>query len=196
MDSSLSSLFEEALGLELPWYVDRVEFDGKASRLDLYLDFEVGGTFQCGTCGRQGCKAYDTTVRQWRHLNFFEHEVVLHAPSPRTSCPSCGVRQAALPWARSRSRFTVHFEALTLGLANRMPLRRMAMALGEHDTRLRRIVKNHAQSVSAIVNADEVAHLLDQFERRESGPAPGGPAGADNATSRPAGASDSRLHAH
>lgn len=164
MESSLSPLFEEALGLELPWYVDRVEFDGGASRLDIYLNFEVGGTFPCGICGRQGCKAYDTSARRWRHLNFFQHEVILHAHSPRTRCPSCGIRRASLPWARSHSRFTVLLETLIVGLANKMSLRQASRVLGEHDTRLRRVVARHAQGGNATVNVGEVAHLLDRFE--------------------------------
>lgn len=52
--------FEQALGLERPWYVERTEFDAGQRRLDLYLNFEVGGTFACGGCGGEGCKAYDT----------------------------------------------------------------------------------------------------------------------------------------
>lgn len=168
MESPLSSLFARALGLESPWYVERVEFDDEASRLDLYLDFLVGGTFACGVCGRPECKAYDTTVRHWRHLHFFEHEVFLHAPAPRTRCPSCGIRRAALPWARSRSRFTVPFEALIVGLADRMSLREVSRALGEHDTRVGRIVRHHAETGNATVNVDEVEQLLDRF-----GPASG-----------------------
>jgi transposase len=32
-------LFQRALGLQSPWYVDRTEFDADQKRLDLYLDF-------------------------------------------------------------------------------------------------------------------------------------------------------------
>jgi hypothetical protein len=33
-------LFGLALGLTLPWFIDRVEFDPEKRRLDLFLDFE------------------------------------------------------------------------------------------------------------------------------------------------------------
>ena len=99
-----TGLFEQALGLERPWYVERTEFDAGQRRLDLHLNFEVGGTFACGGCGGEGCKAYDTAQRQWRHLNFFQHQAYLHAPSPRVECAECGIRQARLPWARPPSR--------------------------------------------------------------------------------------------
>ena len=38
-------LFERALGLGRPWRLDRTRFTEKERRLDLYVDFERGGTF-------------------------------------------------------------------------------------------------------------------------------------------------------
>lgn len=72
-------LFQMALGLESPWYVDRTEFDAERKRLDLYLDFRKGGRFTCPECGKGGCPAHDTTEKTWRHLDFFQHEAFLHA---------------------------------------------------------------------------------------------------------------------
>lgn len=40
-------LFEQALGIERPWYVERTECDAEDRRLDIHLNFEVGGTFAC-----------------------------------------------------------------------------------------------------------------------------------------------------
>ena len=62
-------LFQMALGLESPWYVDRTEFDVEAKRLDLYLDFRQGGRFTCPECGKGGCLAHDTTEKTGRHLD-------------------------------------------------------------------------------------------------------------------------------
>lgn len=136
-------LFERALGLERPWHVERTRFDADAGRLDIHLNFEAGGTFACGSCDAEGCKAYDTTWKRWRHLDFFQHQAYLHAPSPRVQCPSCGVRQARLPWARPRSGFTLLFEALVMTMASEMPVRAVARIVGEHDTRLWRIVRHY-----------------------------------------------------
>ena len=86
-----------------------------------------GGTFSCPECGREGCKAYDTTWKQWRHLNFFQHEAHLHAPVPRVQCPEHGIKQAEVPWARPDSGFTLLFEAFALALVKEMPVAAVAL---------------------------------------------------------------------
>ena len=136
-------VFEQALALEWPWYVERIWFDEESRMLLIHLDFEPGGTFTCGSCGTAGCKAYDTVRKQWRHLDFFGYRTFLHGLSPRVECPSCGIRQAVLPWARRRQRLTLSFEEMVVSLAREMPIRAVARLVGEHDTRLRRVVKHY-----------------------------------------------------
>ena len=64
------------------------------------------------------------------------------APRRRVSEPFC-VRKAATPWARAGSGFTLLFEAYVLALAKSMPIANAAERLGEHDTRLWRIVEHY-----------------------------------------------------
>src|SRR6476469_9725637 len=110
-----SMLFSAALGLQLPWQVVDVQFDAEAKRLDLYLDFAPGSAFACPECGALR-KAYDTSRREWRHLNFFEHKCYLHADLPRVDCSSCGIKTADVPWSRPGSGFTLLFDALIVML--------------------------------------------------------------------------------
>ncbi len=163
-------LFAQALGLERPWYVESTAFDAGERRLDIHLNFEVGGTFACGGCGGEGCKAYDTALKEWRHLNFFQHQACLHAPSPRVKCPECGVRQARLPWARPRSGFTLLFEALVVTMASGMPVKAVARIVEEHDTRLWRIVKHHVDEARAEADHSQV-RAAGVDERRAAGAA-------------------------
>lgn len=149
-------LFQMALGLSKPWYVERSEFDPAARRLDLYLDFESGGAFVCPECERAGCKAYDTTEKTWRHLNFFQHEAYLHARVPRVKCGQCGIKLVDVPWARAGSGFTLMFEAIVLMLVKSMPVAEVARTLNEHDTRLWRIVHHYIDQVVAERDFSEV----------------------------------------
>ena len=134
---------EEALEIRRPWFVESTELDIEGSVLSVYLNFERGGTFACGACGEPDSKAYDTTWKRWRHMDFFEHRTFLYAPSPRVDCSVCGVRQARLPWARARSQFTRNMEDWVVEMADEMSVRAVARVLGEHDTRLGRLIRRH-----------------------------------------------------
>jgi len=137
------ALFQAALGLAEPWQVERAGFDPAAGRLDLYLDFPVGARFPCPEGDAAACPVRDTTEKTWRHLDFFQHQAYLHARVPRVSCPTHGVRLVALPWARPGSGFTLLFEALLLTYAPHMPVAAIARMVGEHDTRIWRVLEHY-----------------------------------------------------
>ena len=134
-------LFQLALGLTSPWQVIDCRFDLDKSQLDLDLDFPKGSVFPCPICDAPA-KAYDTQDKQWRHLNFFQHICHLHARLPRVNCDKCGVHQVSVPWARAGSGFTLLFEAYVLALAKHMPVAAVAQLVGEHDTRLWRLIEH------------------------------------------------------
>jgi hypothetical protein len=141
--------FQQALGLNHPWRVERSAFHAEDRRLDVYLDFERGATFSCPECGQHGYKVHDTVDKRWRHLKFFQHEAYLHARTPRVRCAKCGVRLVAVPWARPGSGFTLLFEALTMMLAKEMPMVALGRLVGEHDTRLWRTVLHYVDEARA-----------------------------------------------
>ena len=119
------------------------EFNQDKHRLDIEIDFPRGSLFSCPSCGKEGCNAYDTERHTWRHLNFFQHEAYLTAPVPRVNCGDCGVKTIEVSWARSRSGFTLLFEALIMMLAKGMPVKSIANLVKEHDTRLWRVLDHY-----------------------------------------------------
>jgi transposase len=143
-------LFQQALGLEEPWEVVEVKFDPAGRRLDLRVDFRKGARFACPECSAAGCKVHDTESHTWRHLNFFQHEAYLTARVPRVICPEDGkVRQVQVPWARGRSDFTLLFEALVMAMVKEMPVAAVAGLVGEHDTKLWRVVHHYVDRAVA-----------------------------------------------
>lgn len=144
-----SDLFERALGLGEPWQVVGVSFDAEQRRLDVRLDFERGARFACPECERAGCEVHDSSEKTWRHLDFFEHQAYLTARVPRVRCPEHGVHQVKLSWAREGSGFTLLFEALAMALAAEMPVRAVADMVGEHDTRVWRVVHHYVDRARA-----------------------------------------------
>ena len=95
-------VFEAALGIRAPWEIEEVRFDYERRRLDIVLSFSRGAVFSCSEC-KKTLTAYDTRMREWRHLDFFQFETHIYAPVPRTECPNCGVKTIEVPWAHPGS---------------------------------------------------------------------------------------------
>lgn len=146
MPSQPQALFAVALGLTPPWRVVRVELDAPDHRLDIWLDFERGTRFPCPACGAADAPVYDTEDHEWRHLNFFQYQAYLHARGPRVRCPVCGkVTKIHVPWARNNGGFTVLFEAFLMLLFQQMPVKAVGDLVGEHDTRLWRVLHHYVE---------------------------------------------------
>ena len=162
------SLFGIALGINPPWEVVGIEFSKEAKRLDIKISFQRGATFDCPVCGAP-VPAYDTTEKTWRHLNFFQYEAYLTARVPRVKCPNagCGVKQVQVPWARAGSGFTLLFEALVMFLVREMPVKVVAALLGEHDTRIWRVLDYYVQRARAQADYSEVERVgIDETSAR------------------------------
>jgi transposase len=154
-----TSLMQLALGITTPWTVTSAEFDQKAKRLDIHIDFPPGSRFPCPDCGTADCPVHDTERKSWRHLNFFQHQAYLHARVPRVRCDKCGVHQVAVPWARPGAGFTLLFEALVMALVSAMPVNAVAELVGEHDTRLWRTVHHYVDEARARSDLSEVRRV-------------------------------------
>src|SRR5689334_12105468 len=114
----MREIFSKALGIEKPWFVSEINFDADTKRLDIKIDFTKGSTFtfeQDGVIGQY--KAYDTVEKEWRHLNFFEHECYLKARVARIKTPDNKVHLVLPVWSGLQNGFTLLFEALILQLS-------------------------------------------------------------------------------
>jgi transposase len=107
-------LYEQILGLEEPWRVERVELDAEAQRVDVVVTHEDGVRWSCPDCQR-ALPCYDhSEERTWRHLDTCQFKTFLRARVPRVACPEHGVVQVAIPWAEPRGRFTMLFERFAI----------------------------------------------------------------------------------
>jgi transposase len=162
-----TTLLQMALALTPPWTVVSSDFAAKAHRLDIQIDFPAGSRFTCPTCGASDCPAYDTEQMTWRHLDFFQHEAYLNARVPRIRCDTCGVKKVAVPWARPDSGFTLLFEAMVMAMISAMPVRAVARMVGEHDTRLWRVVHHYVEQARARTDVSGVTRLaIDETAAR------------------------------
>jgi len=162
------SLFAVALGIIPPWEVEGIEFSKENKRLDIKIGFRRGATFPCPVCGT-AAPVHDTSGKSWRHLNFFQFDAYLTARVPRVKCPNAdhGVKQIQVPWARAGSGFTLLFEALVMALVREMPVKAAAAMLGEHDTRIWRVIDYYVQSARAQADHSEVSRVgMDETSAR------------------------------
>ena len=154
-----TDLLQLALGLLPPWMVEAATFDAEKRRLDIEIDFARGGRFPCPCCDKPDCPVHDTSMQEWRHLDFFQHQAFLHARVPRVSCPDCGVRQINVPWARPGSGFTLLFEAFVMALVSAMPVAAAARIAREHDTRIWRIIHHYVDRARARADHSHVTRV-------------------------------------
>jgi transposase len=138
------ALFHQMLGLGEEWRVSRCEFDATEGEVRLWV--EELPKFWEGEDARQkqGVRPYDHTVEiEWRHLNVFEHRCVLRCRVPRGQRRDGSVYRVQPPWQGLCKHFTKAFEAMALLLLREMPVAATARRLGEHDTRLWRLLHAH-----------------------------------------------------
>ena len=103
----------------------------------------------------------------WRHLNFFQHQAYLHARVPRVRCVRCGVKKISVPWAREGGRLTLLFEALVMALVSAMPVNAVARLVGEHDTRLWRVIHHYVERARARTDLAAVTRVaIDETAAR------------------------------
>jgi transposase len=121
------------------------QLDINQTRLDIHLDFSGGSRFTCPDCGQANSAVHDTVPKSWRHLNFFQHDAFIHARVPRIKCNNCGIRVDHVPWAREDCKFMLLSEAYIMLLVPSMPVKRISELVGEHDTRLWRLIQHHVK---------------------------------------------------
>ena len=136
-------VFEIALSLGKPWYIESINLDADRNRLDIRVDFRKGAKFSCPSCGTENQCVHDTMEKTWRHLDFSQFETYVTARVPRVKCGTCSVHQVRAPWAREGSGFTLLFERRIIDLAPVMPVKTLGQKLGVTDTRVWRLVEHH-----------------------------------------------------
>lgn len=158
-------LFEAALGISSPWSVKAVDFDAAARCLTVLIDFAAGSHF--AVAGHPGVHpVHDTVLRQYRHLNFFQHECLLRVRTPRVKLPDGSVRLVQPEFAGRLSGFTLLFEALILMLSQQMPFAAVARLVGASAYRVQQVCQRYVELALARADFSEVKALaIDETSR-------------------------------
>ncbi len=161
-----NALFESALGIAPPWYVQGVEFDEQARTLTIHIDFVAGSRFTHPQVAGEH-PVHDTQTKRLRHLNFFQHECYLSVRVPRMKLPDGRVALADPAWVGKLSGFTLLFEALVLMLARQMPFSAVARLVGESWHRVSAICQRYVELAVAGMDLSGVTALaIDETSSR------------------------------
>ena len=141
---SQEDLLKHALNLQDPRYIKTIDFSNAEKQIDIHIDFAAGSRFECTICKTPNNCIHDTKVRVWRHLNFFQFKTYIHARVPRTVCQKCGsARLIDVPWTRRSAGFILLMDSMILLIAQNMPVNALAKIIGEHDTRIWRVLSHY-----------------------------------------------------
>jgi transposase len=186
-------LFQLALNITKPWSVTNINFDSENKRLDIYIDFKRGSTFsyeyieykteikKVTIDGKESevenkieisretfndLKAYDTKDKQYRHLNFFEHECYIHARVPRVKLPNGKVKIIKTPWQGLSNGFTLLFEALLMEMCLAMPISKVASLVRVSDDKLWAMIDKYITKTRVYENFENITSIgLDETSR-------------------------------
>lgn len=146
-----NKLFEAALGIVKPWYVNGVDFDAAKKTLTISVDFVAGTRFPAaGVAGMH--PVHDTQIKRLRHLNFFQHECFLEVRTPRVKLPDGRVVVIEPDWFGKLAGFTLLFEALVLAMAQQMTFAAVAKLVNESWHRVHAICSRYVDL--ALAEAD------------------------------------------
>jgi transposase len=160
-----ANLFEIALSIEKPFFIKDIQFDVEKKRLDIFIDFKRGSSFNYKD---EVCKAYDTKDKQWRHLNFFEHECYLNVRVPRIKLGNGKIKLISFPWEGQNSGFTLLFEALVLQLCKAMPVNQVCGIINETDDKLWRMLEKYIEIARGFEDFTELKSIgVDETSKRK-----------------------------
>jgi transposase len=135
-------LFDAALGITRPWYVQGVDFDAEKHLLTISVDFTEGSRFAHPDAPGEH-PVHDTRTKRLRHLNFFQHECYLEIRLPRVRLPDGSVRLVEPDWTGRLDGFTLLFEALIVLLCQQMPFAAVAQMVGLSWHRVHAVCKRY-----------------------------------------------------
>lgn len=164
-------IFSLALNLQPPWFIKDIMLEKGDSklfgRLTIQIDFEKGARFTMSD--GQEYSAYDTEIKTWQHLNFFEHECFISARVPRVQDNENSVLTVQVPWSRPGSGFTLLFEAFAMLLIEKeMPVNKVAKTVRVTAPRLWRVFNYWIKKAIAKDNVSSVEQIgIDETSSRK-----------------------------
>ena len=164
-------LFSAAIGIQSPWFIESIDLNIEKGELNIEVNFPKGSEFEYidkETGEIESYKAYDTQIKTWRHMNFFQYHCFLNARVPRVKTKSGKVKQINPPWAGKSSGFTLLFEAFILQLARQMTVHQVCESIGTYDSKVWNMLKFYTSEYLKTVDYSKVEEIgLDETSSKK-----------------------------
>lgn len=163
-------IFATALGIQAPWFVDGIDLDPVKEELNIRVDFARGSLFkytdeETGEISQH--KAYDTSEKTWRHMNFFQYRCYIKARIPRVKLDNGKVKQVKVPWEGISHGFTLLFEALVVQLVEVMPVHKVCETIGTYDSKVWDIARSYIEACRELADYSNVRKVgIDETSAR------------------------------
>jgi len=155
-------IFAAAIGIQSPWFIKSVQLEIEKGELNIEIDFPKGSEFQYveeETGEIQYYKAYDTSIKTWRHMNFFQYRCYLKARIPRVQTTNGKVKQIKASWEGNTSGFTLLFEAFVIQLAKVMTVHQLCDIIGSYDAKIWNILHSYTEECREYSDFSEVKNI-------------------------------------
>lgn len=163
-------LFAMAIGVKLPWFIEDINLDEDKGELNININFKTGSEFEYldeNSGEIKKYKAYDTSIKTWRHMNFFQYRCYLHARVPRVDIGEGKVKQVKTPWEGISSGFTLLFEALLLQFAKSMTVHQICEMVGSYDAKIWNMFHNYTNTCREMSDYSKVEKVgMDETAAR------------------------------
>lgn len=167
---SQEELFAMALGIQNPWYIERIDLDIENEEMRIGVNFHSGSKFKYANAESgeiEEFTAYDTKEKRWRHMNFFQYRCYIEARIPRVKLGDGKVKLVKAPWEGMSKGFTLLFEALIMQLVKVMPVHQVCKMVGTYDQKVWDILKLYTQSCRQLSDYSEVKKVgMDETAAR------------------------------
>ncbi|WOO88120.1 helix-turn-helix domain-containing protein [Mollicutes bacterium LVI A0039] len=135
----MEKLILSKLNLDPGYVVSAINYDQNLDSFFIDIDYQLKAS-PCPLC-QSSSKIYDRISREWRHIDYQYSKVYITFKNPRIKCEEHGVKLTDVNWAKPKHRFTIELEDLVCRQAENKSFLQIAKELGEHDTRIRRVVQ-------------------------------------------------------
>ena len=171
IDPHFQKVFSLALGIRDPWYIKSLDMvpgtrNPEILEMRVEVDFTEGSRFSYND-SEELYPVHDTRERTWRHLNFFQYRCYIHARVPRIILPDGKVKTVDVPWGRDLNGFTLMMEGVILSLVKHMPVSAVAKEIGEHDTKIWRVLEHHVEEALKLQDFSDVTGIgVDEYSHK------------------------------